>query len=362
MIIKTIKDSAISSIQARIARGLNTYIKPRFINFVTSYRCDSRCLTCNIWGKYLQDGASPKDELTLSDIEDFFSDNKEQFSDIVSIGLTGGEPTLRSDIAEIARFFHDTFPGAALGFQTNGLNPERVRSALKSILKFDPNFNIAVSIDGPKDMHDKIRGISGAFDKAMLTIRYAKEAGVSRITSGMTINRENFAYIPDVYRICKEAGTEFSCFLTETSGYFNNEGVDYGLDKEQIKTVIESLRAFKNDYYMDNLRLQLEKKRKIDLPCYSGYTSLVIDPYGNIKPCILMDRPFGNIKKDKDFKKMMTMYETRRIRKGLKSCRCWCQCEASPSAFVDPVDVAWWLVFYCKDRRGFLRKIMQRWG
>jgi MoaA/NifB/PqqE/SkfB family radical SAM enzyme len=361
--LKLIRQCVFSNFDAYASRFFNSFVKPRFINFITTYKCNSGCLTCGIWSRYRQEGnEESKQELTLPEIRGFFLNNKKYFSRLISIGLTGGEFTLRNDAVDIVRFFHDHFPRVILGFQTNGLDPDRVRSLVSDILKFDPDFNIAVSIDGPREIHDKVRGINGAFDKALLTVKYARELGLKRITSGMTINPINFSYISDVYKICQDIGTEFSCFLMETSSYFNNDGTSYQLNDEQKKAIIDSLRQFPNDYYMDNLRLYLEHKRNIALPCYSGYTSLVIDPYGNIKPCILKDVAFGNIKRDNDFKAIMSRIETRKVRKNLKSCHCWSQCEVSSSAFVGPLDIAWWFVFYCQDKKGFLRKILRRWG
>jgi MoaA/NifB/PqqE/SkfB family radical SAM enzyme len=359
---KLIKEGIFSALSLRLQKAAGFFIEPRFINFITTYRCNSACNSCNIWDRYRQDKEKIREEVTFSDIKNFFLHNKRYFSRLLSIGLTGGEFTLRSDALEIVNFFHEHFPFAKLGFQTNGLDPEGTKKLLSQILRIDADFNIAVSLDGPGEVHDRVRGIRGAFEKSIQTIRYAKELGIKRITSGMTITNENFHYILDVEEICEELETEFSCFLAERGDYFNNETRIFPLNDSQKKVVSNSLRHFQYDYYMDNLKLQLEGKRKICLPCYSGYTSLVIDPYGNIKPCILKDNSFGNIKTDLDFRELMLSQEAERLKSGLRKCVCWCQCEVSASAFVDPLDVIWWLVFYCQDKKGFLAKIKKRWS
>jgi Fe-coproporphyrin III synthase len=359
--LNTLRQAVISCCEVRVARFLNAFVPPRFINFITTYKCDSRCISCNIWSKYQKNCEGVKEELSLQKINDFFRINKKYFSKLIGVGFSGGEFTLRNDAVELIRFLKDSFPNIKLGFQTNGLQPEKVRAILKQVIAFDPQFNIAVSIDGPREIHDRVRGVEGAFDRAVLTVRYAKELGISRITTGMTINQINFSYIPETYQISKDIGTEFSCFLAEASDYFNNQGINYQINTTQKQTVIENLKKFKYDYFMDNLRRQLEGKRKRTLPCYSGYSSLVLDPYGNIMPCILINKPFGNIKAVDDLKAMIVKKSTKDVRESLKKCHCWCQCEVSSSAFVDPIDVARWFIFDCKDKKGFLKKISQRW-
>ena len=226
--LNTIRQAIVACCEARVARFLNAFVPPRFINFITTYKCDSRCVSCNIWSKYQKNNEGVKEELSLSRIKDFFRLNKKYFSKLVGVGFTGGEFTLRNDAVELVRFLKDSFPHIKLGFQTNGLH-------------------------GPREIHDRVRGIQSAFDRAVLTVRYAKELGVSRITTGMTINQINFSYIPETYQISKDIGTEFSCFLTEVSDYFNNQGMHYQIDDIQKQAVVENLKKFKYDYFMDNL-------------------------------------------------------------------------------------------------------------
>ena len=73
--------------------------KPYKLNFAITMWCQSRCLTCNIWQ------IKPKDELTLDEIREFAKKN----TSFRWVGLTGGEPFLRSDIVDIAKAFKESF-------------------------------------------------------------------------------------------------------------------------------------------------------------------------------------------------------------------------------------------------------------
>lgn len=350
-----------------LARSFNCPIKPRFINFLLTYRCNARCKMCRVWNVYREKPELQKEELSLEDIESFFLKNPGYLSKLRNLGFTGGDPLLmRSDFVEIVRLAKRYLPGAHMGVQTNGLIPELARERLKEILGFYPDFSLAVSLDGIGETHARMRGIEGAFEKAKQTIRFARELGISNITAGMTIVPHNYNELLQVKKLAEGLGLEFSCFPAEVSDYFNNQALgSFGLSKEELITFVKELKdSCAYHYYMDNLRLQLEKKRKRSVPCFSGFTSLVIDPYGNVKPCVLNVKGtdsdvFGNIKNN-TLKEILTGPHADKIRKNIKGCSCWCQCEVSSSVIFYPFDILSWFIFFSSDRRGFLRHLLSK--
>ncbi|MFA4842511.1 MAG: radical SAM protein [Candidatus Omnitrophota bacterium] len=363
MYIKYIRDT----VKTYYRRTFNLYIKPRFINFLLTYRCNSRCIMCNIWDTYNLNPDARKEELSAGEIEKFIVDNLDDLSEVRNFGLSGGDPLLmRDDFVRIVRIIKDHLPRVRIGVQTNGLLPDLAYARLKEVLAFNPDFSIAVSIDAIGETHDKIRGVPQAFEKARETIKLAQKLGIKSITAGMTLNRYNYKEIKKVKDYVESLGVEFSCFLPEVSGYFQNVGVkDFQLTDEELYDVAKELKdCCGYHYYMDNLRLQIEGKRKRRLPCFSGFTSLVIDPYGNVKPCVLTvsgieDSIFGNIR-NQPLKAMLTSTHAANIRKKIKKCSCWCQCEVSSSVISYPFDILQWLIFYCRHRKEFLRHIQQK--
>lgn len=358
---------ALEVIRLNRARLANRYIRPRFINFLLTYRCNARCAMCRIWDVYNQSPEQLKEELSAAQIKKFILDNREALSEVRNIGLSGGDPLLmRSDFVEIVRIFRSLLPQAHLGVQTNGLLPELAHQRLKQIVAFYPDFSLAVSIDGIGDTHAQVRGIPQAFEKADQTIRYAQGLGIRNITCGMTLNVRNFNQICRVKEYARGMGLEFSCFAPEVAGYFNNEGGgDLRLEEGQWQVIAEQLRECCGyHYFMDNLRLIREGRRKRALPCFSGFTSLVIDPYGNVKPCVLKvkgieDDIFANIK-NMPLKKMLNSVKASEIKNKIKQCSCWCQCEVSSSAMIYPWDILRWFVFYCPDKKGFLGHVLKK--
>jgi len=323
---------------------------------------------CNIWKIYGADPLKAKEELTVDEIRLFLTNNRDFLKDILHIGFTGGEPLcMRDDFTDIVELFHRELPWVQLGVQTNGLQPDLTRKKLKKIYGFCPNFSIAVSIDGVKDTHVRMRGAKKAFEKAIQTIHYARELGIKHITCGMTLTPDNFSEITQVKKVVEGLGCEFSCFLAEQAEYFNNYTISrsYLLSDEQKEQVIKQLSSFASShYYMDNLCLLLGDKRRPKVLCFSGFTSLVIDPYGNVKPCILKvkgvdDDVFGNIR-SQTLISMLKNPKAKKIKEGIKNCSCWCQCEVTSSAMVFPLDVLKWFIFYCSSRQKFLKTSFKR--
>ncbi|HDY66926.1 MAG TPA: radical SAM protein [Candidatus Scalindua sp.] len=333
-------------------------VKPRYINFLITYKCNGRCMMCDIWKRYRNNKEQAKEELTLEEIRNFLERDKPFLSELRHIGLTGGEPFLREDLVEIIRTIRRILPRTTTGPQTNGLFPELIKERLKEIKEFYPEVGLAVSLDGIGETHDRIRGVKGAFGKAIKTIEYAKELGIENITCGMTILSSNHDQILKVAKLVESCECEFSCFLPDSSYYFYNPDKSYNLADKQRKEVIRELKHFFYHYYMDNLRLQLEGERKKTFSCYSGYTSIVIDPYGNVVPCILRSEIMGNIK-EKPLKEIMYGKKAKEIRKKLRNCTCWNQCEVTTSAMIDFFGVLKWFL-RCPGKKKFLKKIALR--
>ena len=91
--------------------------------------------------------------------------------------LTGGDPMLRPDIFEIAKY--GTSLGLRMVMSPNGtlITPENAAQMVESGIK-----RISVSLDGATaERHDKFRGVPGAFDGALRGIEYG-QSGRDRLS------------------------------------------------------------------------------------------------------------------------------------------------------------------------------------
>lgn len=335
--------------------GLN--IRPFSINFILTYRCNSYCTMCNIWKRYKNESNLIKSELNIYDIEKFLNRNS-GILDNTGIGITGGEPLLRDDIVDIAKLISKSSLRNVIGIQTNGLLTEKILSKVCQIKPLFKNIGIGVSLDGLGSVHDEIRGVSGAFEKAVATIKGIRELGI-RVSVGMTLSSKNYNKILEVRDFLKKFDVDFTVFLPENSMYFANEGHDFGLTRTQLDVIAAQLKAFHYHYYMDNLRRFISNSKKRTLPCWSGYTSIVIDPYGNVFPCILRNESFGNIK-EQSLEELLFSKKGKKTKESLKNCYCWSQCEVSVSAITSPFDVMRWFLLECHDKKSFLNDLSKK--
>ena len=137
--------------------------KPLFASYNVTGRCNMRCAFCEWWKNDIPELPTNK---ALAAIDAVCSLGVPFFD------LSGGEPLLRKDLTVLAK--RVASHGCLVSMNTNGtlLNEDRV-SEVADV--FD---TIVVSLDGPKEVHDRIRGVPGTYDKATEAIRLLKANGV----------------------------------------------------------------------------------------------------------------------------------------------------------------------------------------
>ena len=147
---------------------------------------------CNLTCEYCDRHTPLPNELTFADVSNVI----DEFVQLGMIGLTldGGEPLARRDIDKII----DKLFGAGIKIviNTNGiLVPQKIESVKKAL-------RINVSLDGPEEYHDSMRG-KGSFEKAVRGIRKAREEGVS-VKLRCTMHRHNMRSVPELVRLAEE--------------------------------------------------------------------------------------------------------------------------------------------------------------
>ena len=139
------------------------------VNLELTARCNLRCKMCWWWGengigyKSIREGNSIiANELTTKEIFDVV-DRLEPSRP--SFYLSGGEPFIRKDAIDIIEYISSK--GMAVIINDNGtLLTEDILARLAKIKGLTINF----SIDGPREVHDGIRG-KGTFDKTTNAIK-----------------------------------------------------------------------------------------------------------------------------------------------------------------------------------------------
>lgn len=346
------------------AKSIDFFLKkPSFqnimwLNFAVTYRCNSRCTMCSIWKKYKQNPELAKEELSLEQIEAMLEST--HLNNLHGVSFTGGELFLRKDVVNVIGLFIKKYPQAIFGIATNGLNPKLTVNKVKEIQdRFKPkHLSVSLSLDGLFEKHDKVRGINGAFESLNKTIGILKSETDVNIGIDFTITPWNYEELLNVYKYTKEKDIKFlTCFAHNSDAYYDNKDTIFDWNEDNLGKVETYLKEIVRErvgneslfnkiidpyaFFLSSCS-NFQQERKMPQSCYSGVHSLFLDPYGDIYPCIMLNKKMGNIK-DGGFDKVWTSHEAEEIRSHIRSgkCSCWVACEAVPSTLRDLDYVKW---------------------
>lgn len=281
---------------------------PYLLMFVVTRHCNSRCIMCNLW----RDRTSSV--LSLDQIEQIFSHN--DFSFIRVLVLTGGEPTLRSDLPEVFKIISTHCPKLELvQMATNGLNPPRVLAQVRQMLiwmeaKLDSvyRFDVQVSLDGTNEIHDRIRGIPNAFHQTAETIdqliALKQEFPRLGIRLSAIVAPQNFPGLEALRKFALERNLPIFFSPVVLSGeYYSNLGNKEILSFSPhhqilISEFFENLAQVEKSglryYYRDMKGMVLGKPRQ--RRCMMGFYGFVLEHNGEIYPCVNCEqRSWGNL-------------------------------------------------------------------
>ncbi len=170
--------------------------KPRNVVWELTLACNLRCGHCGSRAGQARDSElSPQECLDVG----------RQLADLGAelVTLSGGEPTLRPDWDALAASM--TKRGVLVNMVTNGFFANREKAAEIARRALDAGMcNAGVSIDGPPEIHEKIRG-NGTFARTMTAIEEFTKAGL-RVGVLTTVNRLNYHYLEMVRKITMDSG------------------------------------------------------------------------------------------------------------------------------------------------------------
>ena len=237
--------------------------------------------------------------------------------------LTGGEPLLREDIFDLARY--GTGLGLRMVMATNGtlLNPEVAEKIKISGIK-----RVSISLDGANaEEHDWFRQVPGAFDASLQGIEFLKKAGVE-FQINTTVTRHNVDHIQDILEMAVRLGASaHHIFLLVPTGRARDMA-EQEIDAEAYEKLLHwfyevqrqmpiHLKATCAPHYYRVLRQEAHKRgEKVDYQTYGldamtrgclGGTSFCFISYeGIVQPCgylelncgDLRDSAFGSVWRD----------------------------------------------------------------
>jgi MoaA/NifB/PqqE/SkfB family radical SAM enzyme len=270
---------------------------PQSAIIAVTYKCNSRCLTCNIWKKTPHKEAAPAVYKKLP-------------SSLIDINITGGEPFLRDDLPEIIKIIKNRCPKSRIIINSNGLSTQKVYYLSRKIVKIDPRVAIRISIDGWTKIHNQIRGLPKAFYQAKKTLRLLKKIPIKDLGVSYTLIDKNKNQMLKVFEFCQKNNLQFSLTVaTDSTIYFgkNKEKLRPKINTKIIKnfSTLEEKHFkgfnFKNwlrGWFIASLKNYLLTGKR-PFSCDAARNFFYLDPQGKIFTCHLKNWQIGNIKSEK---------------------------------------------------------------
>lgn len=189
---EALRDPIIRRGIANVVEGIAQYgiqrpytgIAPFLVVWNYTWGCNQKCKHC-----YEDAGEVREDELSTEEAKQIIDEFREE--GVVAIAFSGGEPLVREDIFEVARYAKEQ--GFYVSIATNGtLITKDVAKKMKGIFDY-----AEISLDGFEETHDKFRGVEGSWKRACRGIRNCVAEGIDTCVA-LTVTHYNLDEVPDL--------------------------------------------------------------------------------------------------------------------------------------------------------------------
>lgn len=317
--------------------------------FELTYLCNLNCPYCYVG----QD--RKKDELKTQDWASIIN----QIPWYSFVTLVGGEPLIRKDFVEILEMTAKKTFGK-LNVVTNGIliTDEIIDAFIKTKMML-----LSVSLDGYGGNHDKNRGKEGIFDNVISNLEKLNEKKSQyKVKKPMVdiktiVLENNLDDLPKLYKLCEDMNFDFlsisflrnnnlkqNSILREDFGeefYLQKYPIKPYFDMEHFKAVYKEIEAMKGKTQIRfspkfDGKDELEKIEKffshssdkiiqdIYKPCLYPFSNMMINPQGDVYPCLSLK--IGNVR-EKSLKEVFNMPKYCCFRKNLKASEVFEACQ-----------------------------------
>jgi len=231
------------------------------------------------------------------------------------IVLTGGEPLLNRDLPAICKFFRDL--NLRITLLTTGLLLQKMADSVA--FAFD---DIIISIDGPPEVHNRIRRVPGAFQTIQTSVSslLARRPGI-QIACRTTVQKLNHTHLRATVAATKSLGLTSISFLAAdvSSAAFNREDIwsaerqnEIALSEGEVVALEDEIelliqmhrddidRRFISESDAKLRRIGARFRERVEgtpprAPvCNAPWVSAVVELDGSVRPCFF-HRPIGKL-------------------------------------------------------------------
>lgn len=270
-------------------------------------RCNCRCVMCDIWR------IRQTRQITVRDIEPHVESIRRLR--VRWVVFSGGEPQLNQDFEALSSLLRAA--GVRLTLLTAGLLLESHALHVGRLMD-----DVIVSLDGPRDIHNEIRGVPQAFERLARGLKALRKVRPQITVGGRcTVQRANCKVLRATVSAAKALALNSVSFLAAdlTSQAFNrpegwsptrrNEVAPDALLVDQLEREVENLiLEHSEDICSGYISESQEKLRRIVFHfrahlgqacataprCNAPWVSAVIEADGTVRPCFFQPA-LGNI-------------------------------------------------------------------
>jgi Fe-coproporphyrin III synthase len=264
---------------------------PEFLWLGVTNACASRCVACEIWHEPRE-----RNPLSPAEIEGALTDPL--FRRLKIVVVSGGEPTLRDDLAEILFAIHRAAPRARVILSSNAMHPKELVRAVTAVLEAGMSLEVGVSLDGVSSRHDEVRGIPGLFERVDWTLRALGEIRRQdphrlHLKVGFVLSDGTVEQLAAVRDYTSRLGIELNVQWYNQADYYGNVGRDLLSKRAELKRAALSLRPT----VLHQLGVSsLEGKAKA-FACTALHNFCLLKCNGDVVPCFGMwNARIGNIR------------------------------------------------------------------
>lgn len=323
--------------------------RPSFVTYFVTWACNHRCTFCDVWKKTVGDEMSVDEALAVF----------RQLGRLDVLRISGGEPFIRKDLAEIINGIERINRPSLIHLTTNGILTDRIVKTLDAVERLE-KVHIKVSIDDIGERHDRVRGVNGAYDKAMATVR----ALAALRPKGLHVGVNQGIVGPDALPAYEQLKAElaplgvavYASIAYDSSHTLYSEGSDKTFDPDSTtrpfgRWTTDELTAALAHLADDNRAIGDFKERLVDTYFVNGlYKRMVLGerdrgprcvalnnhlrllPNGDVPICLHNGTAVGNLRTTR-FDDLWFGEAIRPHRQWVADCSgCWVSCETAVSA------------------------------
>lgn len=331
-------------------------MKPIYMILGLTYDCNSFCRTCFNWEQLRK---NKEHELSLEEIQRTLR----SLDDLLFVVMSGGEPFLRRDIADICETLSKENNAKQITIPTGAISSDLIARQVEQILARCPSTQIVVnlSIDHIGEKHDWLRGVPKNYERLKTT--YAKLVPLKETYSNFTLNMHTCLCtynVDDLEYFCSTVKETFPEISFHSFEMLRGDQPDKNIQPittQRYREVLPFLESYWSTYknydgflkfvkvYSRQVELEVLEQETQARPCYAGSISGVLDARGEVRLCELRDA-VGNVRDvEYDFGKVWFSPEADQQRASIaaKECHCTHSCFMSSSLVFQPTTYAKYL-------------------